>query len=355
MANFVEKENIFLKIAKYLFPWKGDGVVEIVRKVIFLGAAVVLVISIISLATTTGNKIVDTQNNEELSDIYHGTTDDAVTSGSTTVNIDTSKREELQKEFPEVQERFLPLLEINEDIVGWISIGEPEDPFIDYVVVQGDDNDFYLTHNYKKEKSVSGAIFADYRDPITAESTPANTILYGHNMMSGEYFAQLLKYYNYRPTNDGMNFYKKYPTINFSTLYKDSTYKIFGGMLVNTRKSEGDVFYYLEERQFGNKAAFDEYVAKILDRTTFYTDVDLKYGDNLLTLSTCISDYDGKNRGLRWVLFAREVREGEDPAVDVSKAYENPDPLYFDYYYDLNGGSWGGRKWPAEMIQGYSY
>ena len=24
MANFVEKENIFLRIAKYLFPWKGD-------------------------------------------------------------------------------------------------------------------------------------------------------------------------------------------------------------------------------------------------------------------------------------------------------------------------------------------
>ena len=46
MANFVEKENIFLRIAKYLFPWKGDKPAEIIRKCIFLGAAVVLIVSL---------------------------------------------------------------------------------------------------------------------------------------------------------------------------------------------------------------------------------------------------------------------------------------------------------------------
>ena len=40
MANFVEKESIFLRIAKYLIPWKGDKPVEIIRKIIFLAAAV---------------------------------------------------------------------------------------------------------------------------------------------------------------------------------------------------------------------------------------------------------------------------------------------------------------------------
>ena len=29
MANFVEKESIFLRIAKYLIPWKGDKPAEI--------------------------------------------------------------------------------------------------------------------------------------------------------------------------------------------------------------------------------------------------------------------------------------------------------------------------------------
>ena len=57
----------------------------------------------------------------------------------------------------------------------------------------------------------------------------------------------------------------------------------------------------------------------------------------------------------RWVILGREVREGEDPTVDVDKAYENTDPLYFDYYYRVYGGSWGGRKWDPAMIFDYSY
>lgn len=353
MANFTEKqnENIFLKIAKYLFPWKGDSVVELIRKIIFLAATVVLAVSVISLIVSACNRAADTQNNNDLSDLYHGNT-----TGNAVVELDTDRREELEKEYPEVMDKFLPLLEINEDVVGWVTIGDPESPVIDYVVVQGEDNDFYLSHNYKKEKSVSGSIFADAREPLTIDSEPANIILYGHNMRSGEYFAKLTRYFNYKPSgNVGLDFYKKYPTVTFSTLYENRTYKIFGGMLVNTRSKHGKVFDYLGRRNFSSKEDFDSYIADILDRSTFLNpDVNLKYGDNLLTMSTCIYDY-GDSLSLRWVVFAREVREGESPEVDVSQCYENPDPLYFDYYYNTYGGSWGGRKWPAEMIQGFSY
>lgn len=352
MANFVEKENIWLRIAKYLFPWKGDKPTEIIRKILFLGAAVVLAVSVVSLIISGTQKIDDTKNNEQLSELFHGTN-----TGSTTLNIDTSRTEEIKKENPEVLDEFLPLLEINEDVVGWITLGDEEKPLIDYVVVQGEDNDFYLNHNYKKEESISGAVFMDYSEPLTAEKQPANIILYGHNMQSGEYFAKLTRYFNYRPSNNyGMDFYKQYPTLTFSTLYKKSTYKIFAGMLVNTQESEGEVFRYIDNLNFGSKSEFDNFCADVLDRSTFFTDVDLKYGDQLLTMSTCIFDYNTtRNLNLRWVLFAREVREGEDPAVDVEKAYPNPDPLYFDYYYRIYGGEWGGRKWDASMIQGFSY
>ncbi len=350
MANFVEKENVFLRIAKYLIPWKGDRPAEIIRKLIFIAAAAVLAVSLVSLLVTAENKRVDTNNNNSLSEIFHG-----ATSGSTKVEIDTTKREELQKEHPQVMERFLPLLEINEDVIGWITIGDKDDPVIDYVVMQCDDNDYYLNHNYKREESVSGAIFADYHEKITAEGGPANTVLYGHNMMSGEYFAQLTKYFNSDPgANKGMDFYNKYPTVTFSTLYKESTYKIFAGMLVNTEKEDGKVFHYISKRNFDSKSDFDKYVGKILDRTTFINpDVNLKYGDKLLTLSTCF--WPNSQHDMRWVVFAREVREGESPEVDVTKAYENPDPLFFDYYYSVYGGEWGGRKWPEELIQGYSH
>lgn len=364
MANFKEKEkdNIFMRIVRYLIPWKGDKPVDIFRKIIFIVSAVVLIVSLVHLITYYAGIASDNKKNESLSDLFHGTeqtveADDSVTSGSTTIDIDTSSDTDdtTDEKEPEIMEQFLPLLEINEDIVGWITMGDEDDPFIDYVVVQGDDNDFYLDHNYMKEKNVGGSIFADYRHDLSAGNEPANTILYGHNMASGEYFGKVPRYFNYKPGQEsqGIEFYKAYPTFTFSTLYEKNTYKIFGGMMVNTQTSEGEVFYYLNGREFSTKAEFDEYVAQILDRSTFYTDVDLKYGDHLITLSTCIMDYGSWN--LRWVLFGRKVREGEDPTVDVSKAYANPDPLYFDAYYRVYGGQWSGRKWPAEMIFDYSY
>ena len=351
MANFVKKENIFIRMARYLFPQKGDGITEILRKLIFMGAGIVLIVSAAILLITTANKISDTSNNNSLSEIYHG-----AANGSTAVEIDTTRREELRKEYPEVLEEFLPLLEINEEVVGWITIGNDEKTLIDYVVMQTDNNDYYLDHNYKGEESISGAVFVDYHEPITAESQPANIVLYGHNMMSGEYFAQLLRYNNYSPSGYGLDYIKSYPTITFSTLYKKSTYKIFAGMLINTRKEEGSpIFNYIRYRNFETKADFDSFCANVLDRTTFINpDVNLKYGDNLLTLSTCSLQFD-QDRQIRWVLFAREVREGESPEVDVDSIYENPDPLFFDYYYSIYGGEWGGRKWPAELIQGFTY
>lgn len=354
MANYVKKESIFLKIAKYLFPWKGDSVTEIFRKIIFLAAAVVLIVSLTLLLTQTTNQIEDNKTNDIISDLYHSGSD-AVTSGNTTLQLDTTKQEQIREENPEILEEFIPLLDINEDIVGWITMGDENDPFVDYPIVQGDDNDYYLTHNINGDKSVSGAIFADYREPLTADSEPANLILYGHNVASGEYFGMVPRYFNYKPGQTGnLDYHKAYPTFTYSSLYEKYTYKIFAGMMVNTETTEGDVFYYLRGRNFATKTDFDEYVAQILDRSTFFTDVDLKYGDHLITLSTCVLDYGVE---ARWVLFGRRVREGEDPTVDVSKTRVNPDPLFFDYYYRnfSSKDGWDGRKWPAEMIYGYTY
>ena len=93
MANFVEKENIFLRIAKYLIPWKGDKPAEIVRKVIFLAAAVVLVVSLVTIIAFFGGNAMDSKLNNQISEIYHGTA---------SVTIDEVKQEQLAKEYPEV-------------------------------------------------------------------------------------------------------------------------------------------------------------------------------------------------------------------------------------------------------------
>ena len=90
MANFVEKESIFLRIAKYLIPWKGDKPVEIIRKIIFLAAAVVLVVSLVTIISFYGSDAQDRKFNQQISDIYHG---------SATVTVEQTKQEELAEEY----------------------------------------------------------------------------------------------------------------------------------------------------------------------------------------------------------------------------------------------------------------
>lgn len=346
MANFVEKENILIRIRKYLFPCKGDSIGEIIRKIIFILGAVILIVSMVILIKYKVDLVNDAKLNEELSNIYHGS--------ATTVQITDEKKEQLQKEYPKVMDEFLPLLEINKDVIGWLNI--PGMGLINYAVLQGNDNDYYLNHNFNGQESVSGALFADYHAPIKSDSQPANIIIYGHNMKSGEYFGTLPYYFSMPSTGD-ISFYQNHPTIEFSTLYEKSTYKIFAGMLVNTEEAAGDVFRYHTVHNFSSKSEFDEFCASVLDRTSFYNpDVDLRYGDDLLTLSTCMfGPYGGDTADPRWVIFARKVRPGEDESVDVSKAYANPDPLFYDLFYEIHGGEWGGRKWDSNLIQGYSY
>ena len=48
------------------------------------------------------------------------------------------------------------LKEMNQDVVGWIV---QKDTVIDYPIVQGSDNTFYLNNSFKKKRSSSGTIF----------------------------------------------------------------------------------------------------------------------------------------------------------------------------------------------------
>lgn len=363
MANYVEKENVFIRIVKYLFPCKGDKAIEVVRKIIFLSAAIVLITTLTIILTTKLGQMSDNKKNEQLADMFHSAESAVTGNTGTNVEIDTGAGNTTSGDDKntapvkhEILENFNSLLEMNDETIGWLKI--PGMYYVDLPVMQTTDNDYYLNHSFERAESRSGALYADYHVPIKADSRPANIVIYGHNMATGEYFGTLPDYFNWansHPDHEDISFYKEHPTLEFSTLWDTSTYKIFAGIMTNTQEEAGEVFPYHMVHNFKSKSDFDSFCANVLDRSCFINpDIDLTYGDELITLSTCMLGGYGESADPRFVIFARKVREGEDPNVDVSRAFSNPSPLFYDLYYEIYGGQWEGRKWPTDIIQGFA-
>ncbi|MCL2391829.1 MAG: class B sortase [Oscillospiraceae bacterium] len=85
----------------------------------------------------------------------------------------------------EFADPMIELSEINPDFVAWITI----DSLIDYPLVQGRNNNRYLSVTFRGERNSSGAIFLDYRN--SADFTDQVSIIYGHNMRDGSMFRPL--------------------------------------------------------------------------------------------------------------------------------------------------------------------
>ncbi len=81
------------------------------------------------------------------------------------------------------------LREVNDEVVGWIAIPDTE---VYYPILQTSDNDYYLKHTWKKEKSSVGAVFMEYRD--LPDFSGFHSMLYGHQMRDGSMFGGLHKY-----------------------------------------------------------------------------------------------------------------------------------------------------------------
>ncbi|MDY0393399.1 class B sortase [Virgibacillus halophilus] len=163
---------------------------------------------------------------------------------------------------------FDPLQQLNTDIVGWI---EMEGTMINYPILQADDNTFYLYRNYKKQDSIAGSIFLDYRNDIS--ETNRNWIVYGHRMKDGSMFGQLKKWLN-------DDFFKRNHEIYLDTLYDSYDAEIFSVYQTSTD------FYYIET-DFDNEASFQNYIDEIEKKSLFHSDTEVTAEDSIITLSTC--------------------------------------------------------------------
>jgi len=258
------------------------------------------------------------------------------------VNLQAPTKEQIEN-LPEgsVNEEYAAYYEANKDFVGWITINGTN---VDYPVVQGEDNLFYLHHNFNGEEEFAGTIFTDYEGKFGPNQMPNNTILYGHNMLYKYKFSALNNY------NNNIDFLRETPVVDFNTLYQDNKYKIFSVFITNTDEEHGDVFDYTKYVYFKNSDEFYEYIKEVMDRSKYNTGVDVEYGDELLTLSTCDGSTGFEN--MRLVIVARKVRENESPDVDTSKITRKDSIKYFKAYTDVYGDKWKGRTWDISLVKG---
>ncbi|WP_054199099.1 class B sortase [Clostridium baratii] len=164
------------------------------------------------------------------------------------------------------------LLKINEDYKMWIEIPNTN---IDYPVVQGKDNDFYLNHDFNKKESSSGAIFMDYKNNIDKDK---NIIIYGHNMKNKSMFQNLMKFKD-------EEFWKENNKIILTIDGKRYEYEIFSSYISNAKEID-------LRTNFKNDDEYLKYIEDIEKKSIFYRDVDIKSDDRIITLSTCSYEKD---------------------------------------------------------------
>lgn len=204
-----------------------------------------------------------------------------------------NKNKEREIEATERMLKVEKLQEENEDIVGWIEI---EDTNISYPVLQGKDNEYYLNHNYKKEKSQKGSIFLDANYDWSIPSN--NLIIYGHNIVNDLMFKDLLKYAN-------EEFYKEHPVIRFTTKENDGEYEIISAFKSKVfNKSDTNVFRYYNFINAETEEEYNEFVENAKKVSLYDIEETTEYGDELMTLITCsYHTTDG-----RFVVIGREKK-----------------------------------------------
>lgn len=166
---------------------------------------------------------------------------------------------------------FDSLLEINDDLVGWIKIRALD---LSYPVVQAEDNDYYLHRTLEQEYNFAGCIFMNCYN--NSNMTDQNTIIYGHNMKNGSMFGTLKKFREEETYNKSKYFWIFTPTLIYQ-------YRIFSAQTVSSTGITYQTAYSDED--------FDEWITAAFENSVVdNTGLEVTDEDKIVTLSTCTGD-----------------------------------------------------------------
>lgn len=176
---------------------------------------------------------------------------------------------DIPPEEPEFSVDFTELKNINPDVVGWIVV---EGTQINYPIVQGKNNSFYLNHSYDKKWSGFGSIFMDYNS--SNDFNDYNTFIYGHHTKDGSMFGEVYKFLD-------ESFYKEHPFFYVYTPNKNYKVEVFSAYVDDTEsKSYNLSFASLED--------YKDYINMIQNKSKINSDLVIDYKkDKIITLYSC--------------------------------------------------------------------
>ncbi|MCI8307226.1 MAG: class B sortase [Lachnospiraceae bacterium] len=193
-----------------------------------------------------------------------------------------------------ILKKYRKIYEKNHDFIGWLTIPGTQ---LDYPVMHTGNNTYYLTHGFDRGKSEIGIPFLDMRN--NWENPDDNLIIYGHNLKNGNMFGCLKNYLD-------KDYYDKHPVIQFDTLYEKAQYEIIIVGLSRVANTNEDVFRYYEFFNAESGQDFKHAIREMKKLERYSTGKKAKWGDKLITLSTCNDFVDNG----RLFVVARKVITG---------------------------------------------
>lgn len=179
---------------------------------------------------------------------------------------------------------FEALQEINPDIVGWLYI---EGTQINYPVVQGSDNGYYLEHLFDNTYNPAGCIFLDAFGE--SDFTEMNSVIYGHHMKDGTMFSDLMNYKQQEFYDEHTAALLITPTHRYQLLF-------FSGYVATTTADAWKIDF--------SAVSYGEWLEELSEKSCFVSTVFPSIENRVVTLSTCSYEFNNARFVLHGIIQA---------------------------------------------------
>lgn len=174
---------------------------------------------------------------------------------------------------------FEGLQAVNPDIIGWLYI--PGTQVNDPILQHPEKDDYYLFHTPEKKPNKLGAIYMHH--DADADFQDMHTILFGHNMKSGQRFGELSMYGN-------REFAAAHPDV-WIFLPDEKLH----GVVYSAYSCPADDLTYTVGYAAGQKS-YKEFIRHTLDGSCIYPKETPEDTDRIFTLSTCTDSGNAEER-----------------------------------------------------------